>query len=242
MEKEKLDYLETYKWISSVYFYFIKLKNDDEESQRKLIDKYFNKTIEAISQNLQIKEINNQIPQVEFGIKYFNDLLSSGLSKEEKAINSVFALEKLVLVDQRMDPIYKSVADKVLELVDKWKKRKIGLDLLFQGEVEIINDLKKKQSERNELSLNNFEFGVYLIFKNELKANNNDARGLTRELFKNLSPQMIGNWLENPVISQNIFRDVRDFLVQKKPVYKYSLDEMNKIYNKLVEILCAYES
>lgn len=238
----KLKYLDDYKWHASVYAYHIKIKNSQTDNEREQVEKYYKSTIEAIKDNLQIKEINDNIPRVKFGIEYFTELESSKIGKEEKAVNILFALEKLVLVDQRFDPIYKTIAEKVEELVKKWKNRQIGFELLYEEEEKVISVLKEKQKEREELGLGVSEYGLYIVIKNNLEISKKETKEATEKLVEEIKQYAIDGWQEHPVMRQNIHKTARQFLVKNKAKYNLSLDKINYLYEQIIEVLQNYEA
>ena len=81
------------------------------------MEKYFQKTVEIIHQEIEIQNIEKSLPQVALNIDYLTKIQKSSLKLEEKAVNILFKLEKLVLVDQRQNPIYKTIADQLEELI-----------------------------------------------------------------------------------------------------------------------------
>jgi len=233
----KLDYLEKYQWLSAIYTYHLKLKTTPEE--RELLEKYFQKTLSAIHQSIAIKKIES-LPKFSLDLDYFEKIKESGLGKEETAINYLFALEKFILVEQRKNPAYKSIAKKVEELVEKWRKREIDYDFLLQREEEIIGVIKSQKEEQNSLKLSDFEYPIYLSLKKELNLPKEEAIGLTKDLFGRLRDFLLENWLENPVLRKNVFRATREFLGDVKSQYGLPLEKVEELYRNSLEIIENY--
>ena len=173
---------------------------------------------------------------------YLKKLEKSQLNKEEKAINILFSLERLILVHQNYNPVYRSIADTIEELVKKWRERLIDYDELAGEERKIVNYIEKQEKTREELKLTPFEFSLLLILKEKIKIKEQEilvqlTKGLVNEIRENL---LIDDWQENPVLRQNVLRKSREFTVKLKQNYKFSIEVMDDLHKKLIEIIQNY--
>jgi len=143
---------------------------------------------------------------------------------EEKAVNILFKLEKLVLVDQNRNPIYKTIVDQLEELIRRWKEREIEYKELFNEESKIIGFIEEKEQEREKLQFSPFEFGIFSILDVHLKEENkNKLREFVGEIVDMIKEDLIENWQENPTLRQNIERKLRSFALKLKKDYKTNL-------------------
>lgn len=233
----KLEYLEKYKFFSAVYEYWTKLKVIPEE--KEMIEKYFEKTLSIIHDVLEIKKIE-KLPKFSINLDYFEKIKENLETKEEKAVNILFALEKFVLVEQKKNPVYKSLSEKVEELVRKWREREIDYDFLLSQEEKILGEIKEKKKEQEALKLNEFQFAIFSTLKSELNLTPQKAIELTKKLFQKIQNNLLENWLENPVLKKNILKETRKFLIELKPNYNLSFEKIEKIFKLLIEIIEYY--
>jgi len=233
----KIEYNKTYKFLSSIYNYWNKLKTTPEE--RELIKKYFKKTISAIHDSIEIKKIE-ELPDFSLDISYFDKIKESVINKRDKAINILFALEKFVLVEQRKNPVYKSLSERVEELIKEWRERKIAEDVLLEKEDEILKEIKKYYEEKKLFGLDNFSFALFSVLKKELGISSQESYELASGLIRVLKNYLLENWLENPVLMKNVEQKTREFLLDVKIRFNLSYEKFNQIYNVLIDVIKSY--
>jgi len=236
---EKIKFLEKFKWFTAVYEYWLKLTTSEIEKEK--IEKYFKRTIEIIHQETGIQRIEKSLPQVTLNVDYLTKIQKSSLSLEEKAVNILFKLEKLVLVHQNQNPIYKTIADQLEELIRRWKEREIEYKELFNEESRIIGFIEEKEQEREKLKFSQFEFGIFSILDVHLKEENkNKLREFVGEIINTIREDLIESWQENPTLRQNIERKLRSFALKLKKDYKLTYDEFDILHKELVSFIKDY--
>jgi len=236
----KLKYLDRFKWFTIVYEYWKKLTESEEKKEK--IEKFFRRTLEAVHQNIEIQRIEKAIPAVALDIKYLTKIQKSALSQEEKAVNILFALEKLVLVEQHRNPIYQSILDHLNELIRKWKKREIDYQQLLKEERLIIRVIEDNEEKRKELDLTHFDYGILLILQKDLKKEKDEEKfkKFVEKIKSLIKEDLIENWQENPTLKQNIKRKTREYLLRLKQDYKLSYEEFDSLHKKLVRFINDY--
>jgi type I restriction enzyme R subunit len=235
----KIEFLEKFKWFTAVYEYWLKLTISETEKEK--VEKYFQKTVEIIHQETEIQEIEKSLPQVSLDVNYLAKIQKSSLSPEEKAVNMLFTLEKLVLIHQRQNPIYKTIADRLEELIRRWKERKIEYKELFKEESKIIGFIEKKEQEREELKFSPFEFGMLSLLNIHLKEENKSKlREFVGGIISLIKEDLIENWQENPMLKQNIERKLRSFALRLKKDYRLTYDEFDTLHKELVAFINDY--
>jgi len=236
---EKLKYLDKFKWFSAVYEYWRKLTESEEK--KKEIERFFRKTLEVIHQNTEIQRIEKILPTVVLDIKYLTKIQKSALTEQEKAVNILFTLEKLTLVEQNRNPIYRSILDQLNELVRKWKERKINYQELLKEETDLIEAIEENERKREKLDLSQFDYGILLILKDNFKNEQEEAlRHNVIEIKDLIQEDLIENWQENPTLRQNIERKIREYLLKLKQVYNLSYEEFDSLHKKLVAFIREY--
>jgi type I restriction enzyme R subunit len=236
-EEIKVDFLEKFKWYSALYVYYLKIKKREEDKEK--IEKYFSKVLDLIHQSTEIEKINKELPVFTFDESYFEKIQKASLTEKEKAVNILFALEKLVLVEQKRNPIYKTIAEKVEELVRKWKMREIDYQILYGEVFDIQKEISKKEREKEILGLSPLEYGIFLDLRKVIK-DKEETMNVTKELKEKISEYMLGGWINQPVLRQGVFREVRILTRKLKVKYGLSLEEFERIYRDLTNIIENY--
>jgi len=237
--EKKVEFIEEFKWFTTIYEYWKKLTTDDSDKEK--IKKYFKKTLEIIHKETEIQKIDKSLPAVKFDINYLDKIRKSSLSTEEKAVNILFTLEKLIIVDQEKNPVYKTILDRLEELIKKWQERKIEYQELFREENKIIDFIQEKENERKELNLEPFEFGMLSLLSQHLpEKNQTKLRGFINEIMNTIEEDLIENWRENPTLKQNIERKLRIFTLKFKKEYGLTYDGFDKLHKELVSYINDY--
>ena len=236
---EKLRYLDKFKWFSTIYEYWQRLTEPEEK--RKEIEKFFKRTLDIIHQNTEVQRLDKTLPSVALDIKYLAKVQKSTLTEQEKAVNILFALTRLTLVEQNRNPIYRSILDQLNELVREWKERKINYQQLLDEEINLIRIIDENEGKREEMNLSQLDYGILLILEDSLKNKTQETLRKSVEEIKNLiKDDLIENWQENPTLRQNIERKIREYLLKLKQVYSLSYEEFDSLHKKLVSFIQEY--
>jgi type I restriction enzyme R subunit len=236
-EEIKIDFLEKFKWYSALFIYYLKTKKREKEK----IEKYFRKVLKIIHESTEIKEINKELPAFALNEKYFEKIQKTLLTKKEKAVNILFALEKLALVEQKRNPIYKTIADKVEELIRKWRMRKIDYKMLYEKVLKLQKEIAKKEKEKEILKLSPLEYGIFLELKKIIK-DKEKSKNASKKLKSKISEYLLEGWSDQPVLRQRISEKVRRIVRRLKVKYKFPLEEIDKICDNLIGIIENYGS
>lgn len=235
---EKLKFLEKFKFFTAIYEYWKKISN---EKEREKINKIFKKTLSVIHQNMQFKNIVTGIPEIPLDIKYFEKIKNSSLSREEKAVNILFALEKFILVEKRNTPVYMSIVDRLKDLIRKWKEKKIDITGLWEEDEELIKEVNEIEKRRENLGLSEFEFGIFIILKEFLKNKSDEYLKEIVEEIKNLiKDDLIENWRENKSLKLSIERKTREYLLEVKNKNKLSYEEFDTLHRQIISYINEY--
>lgn len=236
---EKLAYLEEFKWLTALYQYWKKLTEPEDKEK---IEKFFAKTLAIIHKSIKFAKIENSIRPVVLDINYLAQIQKSSLTPGEKAVNILFALEKLVLVEQRRNPIYRSILDQLNELIRRWKERRIDYDQLLKEECRLIRVIEENEKKRKNFALGRFEYGIFLILSNTLKKEKNaqKLRRFTEEIRDLIKEDLIENWQENVILRQNIERKTREYLLEIKQEYGLGYEDFDRLHRKLVKFIEDY--
>jgi len=234
----KVEYLEDYKWISAVYTYYMKLVNQ-EPAIEDYVEKYFDKTIKFIHESIEIKSIETGLPEVTFDEKYLEEIEEKIKSKKEKAANILFALNKLVLVERHKNPIYESLVEKVERLLELWKEKTRDYERIYLEARNIINEISNLESRQKVIGFSDLEYSLLLVLEEKFGKKEellNEIKDISNKLDEYLFP----GWFNQPTEEKRVEREVRKFSRKLKRKYELTLEEMDKLYKKLMEQIKNY--
>lgn len=231
----KLDYLDDYKFYSAIFAYLRKLKGEDKEDNKI----YFSKTLDVVHKAISIEEINKDLPTFSFDVSYFDSIIKTSLGKKEKAMNIVFALERMVLVEKTNNPVLRSVFEKVEKLVRKWRERSIDYEEVYDEVVAVAEEIKAKEKEKKELGLNDVEFGIYEMVSRKL-GDNKKSLDLAKDMYGSMRENIITGWEGQAVLRQNVSRVIREKVRQLKTKEGLSLYEINDLSKTIFESVEEY--
>jgi type I site-specific restriction-modification system R (restriction) subunit len=226
---------ERYRWFSYIYEYYKKLMRPDIDERD--LEKYFSKTISLIHDLIEPSGLRREKPAV-IDFETIKALKSSNLTETQKYFGILNNLKYMVVIKSR-NPIYKSIAERVKELVVRWQE---GVDISqlrkdIDGVLKFIED---KERERAESKLSDVEFGMKLVLENEGVVESNEAEELARQIYARVRGRLYPGWDQNPAVSKNVERELRMYLAELRPKYKIPYEGFEKLYNRIFEVLTYY--
>ncbi len=236
----KVDYLDEFNWYSAIYNYYLRLKNQTED-KNELVNRFLSKSLKFIHRSTQIQEIKNDLPVLEFNNHYLDSIKKAKMSAGEKAANMVFTLERLVLVDQVKDPIYKSLQDRVEKLVEEWRHKAENYENVYQESLDIFETINAEQKKRNELGLSLLEYSIFTELAPWVK-DQTLLVSLSKELNGNIKQYMLPEWQDQPALRKKVEEGLRTFLRRKlKAELNVSIEDLDKAYSLILDILLNHE-
>lgn len=236
----KVDYLDEFNWFSAIYNYYLRLKNQTED-RNELVNKFLSKSLRFIHRSTQIQEIKDDLPVLEFNNDYLDGIKKAKMTSGEKAANMVFTLERLVLVDQIKDPIYRSLQDRVEKLVEEWRYKTENYADVYQESLDIFETINAERQKREELGLSLLEYSVFTELAQWIKDEMQQI-SLSKELVGNIKPYMLPEWQEQPALRKKVEEELRTFLRKKlKADLKISMEELDRAYGLILDILLNHE-
>ena len=237
----KVDYLEEFKWYSSLYTYYLRVKNQREEDSEK-VKKYLKRTLSFIHRSTEIEKLNKDLPLFAFDETYLKKIKEAKLSEREKAANMIFTLERLVLVEQKRDPIYRSLADKVENLIKIWQQKAKDYETVYQAGLKILETIEQEKEKRVSLGFSLLDHGVFLALEAWVPSES-ERTDYTRRLRGRLIKFMVPGWIEQPALRKNIEQELRVFLRKNlKSRYQLRIEDLDKVYMDVWEVLQNYET
>jgi len=236
-DKRMIQYLTEYKWFSNVYEYYKKFKRIEIGPDEVKIANYFQKTINLIHELTEVSEFKKKAGPMVIDLNYIKSLKESvELTENQKTIGSIYALRHICVLNQK-NPIYKSIAERVKELIKKWEENKIDI-VALGGEVEdILNYIQEKERERETMGLGETEFKIKLVLEKNEKIKKEDIEKIAREIYKKIEKQLFPDWNKNPAISKEVSRKIREYLTEIRQIYGLNYEEFNKLHQEIFDFI-----
>ncbi|OQA92015.1 MAG: hypothetical protein BWY26_00553 [Elusimicrobia bacterium ADurb.Bin231] len=235
----KVEYFSSYKWLSAVYVYYIKEVLKSRDDSEIYFEKYFDKTIKHIYKTTEIENLQKNLPQIAFDDKYLEKLHEKIASKEEKAANIVFTLNKFVLVDKQKNLVYLSIADKVEQILEKWKEKNKNYENIYRDGLNILKDIDKLKARQKELGFSDFEYSILAIMEKKLGSRKELIEDV-KQIFGILRKEMFNGWALQSTARKNVERELRSFLRKAIVRYDISYEKMNEVYEAIRDNLMTY--
>ena len=134
----KLEKLKDYTWLTQVYNFYLHETRQDVAKENALAYKYFQKTLKYVYKSTEVKGIDEQYPTIQFDADYLINLQEKLKTKEEKAANILFTLNRFVIIDKQRNPVYESLAAKVERILNLWKEKTKKFDKIYNEGAEIF--------------------------------------------------------------------------------------------------------
>jgi type I restriction enzyme R subunit len=236
----KLDFFEDYKWLSSVYTYYMRFVLSEKESYEGYVQKYFAKTVRVVHESTAIYGLEKELPVVDFDERYLLRLEEEAMNTEEKAANIVFTLNRMVLVEKNKNPIFESVAEKVERIVNLWKEKTKDFERIYKEGAEVLNQIDHLTERQKRLSFNEFEYALLLVLEKRT-GESNDLVNEVKELSKQLKTDMFTGWLAQSTARKNAEGKIRRFVRKFVKEHYLDINLIDEIYLELMEKLKNYE-
>jgi len=236
-DERMIEYLKDYKWLSAVYEYYKKLKRPIIDEVK--LEKYFKRTLEIIHELTEVSDFIKKTGPTIIDLNYIKTLKDSDLTEEQKTVGIVYALKYICALKEK-NPIYKSIAEKVKELIKKWEESIIDVNFL-KIEVEgLLNYIESKEKERKKTELSEQEFGIKLILENSQKINKDEVEKIAKEIYRKIEPLLFPGWNKNPLRIKEVRGEIRRYLAILKPKYTLTGEELDQLHNEIFELISNY--
>jgi type I restriction enzyme R subunit len=235
----KAELFSEYQWITAIHTYYLRMVLRSQPKDIKTIEKYFRKTIKYIHKTTQLEEIQKSSPIIEFDEKYLRKLEQYVKSKEEKAANIVFTLNRLVLVDRHKTPVSESVSEKVQRLLKLWQEKTKDYEQVYAEGVKIINEFMQLSERQKELKLNELGYSLLLVLEEKF---GEDPQLISdvKELMSSLKDRTFSGWVSQPTAQKDVEKVIRLFIRKYIKQHKASLSVLNSLFEKMIDRVKTY--
>ncbi len=236
----KLEKLKDYTWLTQVYNFYLHETRQDVAKENALAYKYFQKTLKYVYKSTDVKGIDEQYPTIEFDANYLLNLQEKIKSKEEKAANILFTLNRFVIIDKQRNPIYEDLATKVERLLKLWKEKTKEFEKIYNESAEIFRQIQARQERQEQLKFSNLQYAILLDIEKTLPTNA-DLTHDTKELVNQLQPHLFKGWQYQQTAKKAVEQATRGYLRRKYVGQKLlTLKEMDELYEKIINNVKTY--
>ncbi|MEM2148004.1 MAG: hypothetical protein QXJ94_05320, partial [Candidatus Bathyarchaeia archaeon] len=177
---------------------------------------------------------------IEFDADYLKNLQEKLKTKEEKAANILFTLNRFIIIDKQRNPIYEDLADKVERLLKLWKEKTKNFEKIYNESAQIFQQIQARQTRQKQLQFTNLQYAILLHMEKAIP-NTADLTKDTQELTAQLQPYLFKGWQYQQTAKKAIEQGIRSYL-RKKYVSKklLTITEMDTLYTKILDSVKTY--
>jgi len=235
----KLEYFDIYKWITAIYTYYMKVVVRKGTSVDFYVNKFYDKTVRFVHKSTEIEKLDSELPIITFDENFLEKLEEKVKSKKEKAANILFTLQRMVLVDKHKSPIYESLVDRVEKMMKLWEQKTKDYELIYSEGVSVVNEMNSLENRQKSLELKDVEYAMLLSLEEDF-GEDKKLVDKVKELSSQLKESMFSGWAIQATAKKGVERDVRRFVRGFKTKYNLSLEDIDNLYNKLMENIMNY--
>ncbi|MEM3382303.1 MAG: hypothetical protein QXQ11_09135 [Candidatus Bathyarchaeia archaeon] len=238
-DESKLRFFSEYKWLTAIYGFYLSSVRSDLRSREYNFQKYFKKTIEYIHKTTEIGDLQKDMQIIEFGTDYLRKVEEKVKSKEEKAANIVFTLQKYVLTDKRKGYLPGSISDKVDRIVRMWKEKNKNYQEIYSRGREVIEELLNLDRRKEALGFGDLEYSVLLV----LEENVGRSEGMeeeVRQFSSSLKGTLFSGWQAKSSARKDVEKIVRKFLLSIKKKYGIRYEDLDPLSERVMECVKQY--
>lgn len=235
----KLEKLKDYTWLTQVYNYYLHETRQDYATENRLAQKYFQKTLKYIYKTTEINELDKQYPTVQFDADYLKNLQEKLKTKEEKAANILFTLNRFVIIDKQRNPIYETLTEKVERILKLWKEKTKDFEKIYNESAQIFQEIQNLQNRQKQLAFTNLQYAMLLNMEKTLGTNTDLTKDI-QELTTILKPYLFKGWQYQQTARKSVERETRKYLRKYIRQNNLSLANMEELYQKIVNSVKTY--
>jgi type I restriction enzyme R subunit len=235
----KLDKLKDYTWLTQVYNFYLHETRQDLATENRYAYKYFQKTLKYIYKTTEVTDIDQQYPTIQFDADYLKNLQEKLKTKEEKAANILFTLNRFIIIDKQRNPVYETLAEKVERILKLWKEKTKDFEKIYNESAQIFQEIQALQTRQKQLLFTNLQYAILLNIEKAVPSNG-DLTKDTQELTALLQPYLFKGWQYQQTARKSVERETRKYLRKYIRQNNLSLTEMEGLYQKIIDNVKTY--
>jgi type I restriction enzyme R subunit len=235
----KLEKLKEYTWLTQVYAFYIHETRQEQYESQRYVQKYFQKTLKYVYKTTELADIEKQYPTIQFDAEYLKNLQEKLKTKQEKAANILFTLNRFIIIDKHRNPIYETLTERVERILKLWKEKTKDFEKIYNEGAQIVNEIAKLQSRQKTLGYTDFQYSVLLNLEKKLGPETDLTRD-TQELTNQLQQHIFRGWQYQQTAKKTIEREVRKYLRKYIKQKALTLTDLEELYKKIMESVKTY--
>lgn len=231
-------YLRTFEWITSFWLAFSREYVSDGLNMHELAQ-YGQKLKDLIQAKIDYEGITKNFRELKINDMYALERLEK-MEGEEKAANLEKMLKREISVNIDTDPVFKKFGERLSAIKKEFEQNQIDLTERIKRYYDLLEDVKKRGNEAQDLGMNLKEYGLYVVSE-EFVENSHDAVGVSfvREVVLQLSSVLDVGWQESSK-REEFLKEVKRIiqgLLWKEYKEKLKVNDPHKYLNRLVDIV-----
>jgi len=235
----KLEKLKEYTWLTQVYTFYLNVTRQKEHEGQRYIQKYFQKTLKYVYKTTELADIQRQYPTITFDADYLKNLQEKTKTKEEKAANILFTLNRFIIIDKHRNPIYETLTGKVERILKLWKEKTKNYQEIYNQAAQIVNEINQLQSRQKQLNFTDLQYSLLLTLEQKLGTDEN-LKDDVKQLTAQLQPHMFKGWQYQQATRKTIEREARKYLRKYIKQHRLDLTDLETLYQKTMENVKTY--
>jgi type I restriction enzyme R subunit len=235
----KLQRLKEYAWLTQVYGYYIHWLRQERYEEYRYVPKYFPKTLKYVYKTTELAQIERQYLTIQFDADYLKNLQEKIKTKQEKAANILFTLNRFIIIDKHRNPIYETLTQKVERILKLWKEKTKDYEKIYNQAAQIVNEINQLQTRQKQLAFTDLQYAILLTLEQKLHPSKNLTQDV-QELTSQLQTQMFKGWQTQQTTRKTIEREVRKYLRKYIKQHNLTLPQIDELHQKIMESVKTY--
>jgi type I restriction enzyme R subunit len=236
-DPDKIKFYKNYDWLTSIYIYYMKTVLMNEPEAEQYLEKYYAKTLKYVYKTTEVQKLVNDLPTIAFDENYLKALEKKMETKQQKAANVVFTLNRYILVDKKTNPVYETLVGKVERILKMWQEKSADFEAVYREGASIISEWNDLNRRQNELGFSNLEYAILLALEGKIsgKVLVEDTKALSKKMEEN----MFSGWQFQPSAKKAVDREIRLFL-RKYVKEGLTLAGLEELHGKIMDCVVSY--
>lgn len=236
----KIAKFKEYQWLTAVFIYYSKTVLTEDPSANQYFEKYFSKTLKYVYKTTEVQNLIKDLPTIAFDADYLEALEKKMETKQEKAANVIFTLNRYILVDKQTNPVYETLVGKVERILRLWQEKSADFEAIYREGAQIIAERNELKQRQQQLGFNNLEYSLLLTLEEQIKHKNVDFVDDVKTLNKTLGEFMFFGWQFQSSAKKSVDREIRQFLRKYVREYRLTFSDLEALHQKMMQHVMVY--
>jgi type I restriction enzyme, R subunit len=233
-----MKHLRKFEWVTSFYLAFIKELEPEGIDAFSLAD-YGEKIKGLIQDKIDYEGITKNFRELNIhDLAALNKL--DKLPDEEKALNLEKMLKREISINIDTHPAFKKFSERLIAIRLEFEKHQIDLAERIKRYYDLLNDIKSKAEEADQLGYTLKEYGLYVISEEFIgKTDKAVAKEFIKEMSTRLESVLDNNW-QNSSKREEFLKEAKRTLqeiILKDFKDKIEVSDFQKYLNRLIDIV-----